>query len=86
MFINFGEKESTYCLNLLNKLRNKGIQSEIYPDFCKVKKQMQYAAKKDVKYVLLVGENEIYSNTISVKNMYDGTQKSMTFEQLLTLK
>ena len=86
LFINFGEKESTYCLNLLNKLRNKGIQSEIYPDFCKVKKQMQYAAKKDVKYVLLVGENEIYSNTISVKNMYDGTQKSMTFEQLLTLK
>ena len=44
---------------------------------------MQYAAKKDVKYVLLVGENEMYSNTISVKNMYDGTQKSMTFEQLL---
>ena len=35
LFINFGEKESTYCLNLLNKLRNKGIQSEIYQDFCK---------------------------------------------------
>ena len=44
---------------------------------------MQYADRKNVEYVLLVGENEMKTNTITVKNMFDGSQKNMTFEQLL---
>ena len=82
-FVNFGKEEANYCLNLLKKLRSEGIKSEIYPSATKMKKQMQYADRKNVEYVLLVGENEMRTNTITVKNMFDGSQKNMTFEQLL---
>ena len=83
LFINFGKDEANYCLNLLKKLRSEGIKSEIYPSATKMKKQMQYADRKNVEYVLLVGENEMRTNTITVKNMFDGSQKNVTFEQLL---
>ena len=83
LFMNFGESEANYCLNLLKKLRSEGIKSEIYPSATKMKKQMQYADRKNIEYVLLVGENEIRTNTITVKNMLDGSQKNVTFEQLL---
>lgn len=82
-FVNFGKEEANYCLNLLKKLRSEGIKSEIYPSATKMKKQMQYADRKNVEYVLLVGENEMRTNTITVKNMFDGSQKNVTFEQLL---
>ena len=83
LFVNFGKEEANYCLNLLKKLRSEGIKSEIYPSATKMKKQMQYADRKNVEYVLLVGENEMKTNTITVKNMFDGSQKNVTFEQLL---
>ena len=83
LFVNFGKDEANYCLNLLKKLRSEGIKSEIYPSATKMKKQMQYADKKNVEYVLLVGENEMKTNTITIKNMFDGSQKNVTFEQLL---
>lgn len=83
LFANFGDIEADYCLKMLKQLRSKGVQSEIYPDKAKMKKQMQYADRKNVQYVLLIGENEMKTNTITVKNMFDGSQKSMTFEQLL---
>ena len=83
LFVNFGKDEANYCLNLLNKLRSERIKSEIYPSATKMKKQMQYADKKNVEHVLLVGENEMKTNTITIKNMFDGSQKNVTFEQLL---
>ena len=83
LFVNFGKDEANYCLNLLKKLRSEGIKSEIYPSATKMKKQIQYADRKNVEYVLLVGENEMKTNTITVKNLFDGTQKNMTYEQLL---
>ena len=83
LFVNFGKEEANYSLNLLKKLRSEGIKSEIYPSATKMKKQMQYADRKNVEYVLLVGENEMRTNTITVKNMFDGSQKNVTFEQLL---
>jgi histidyl-tRNA synthetase len=72
LFANFGEAEVDYCLKMLKQLRSEGVQSEIYPDNVKMKKQMQYADRKNVQYVLLIGENEIKTNTITVKNMFDG--------------
>ncbi len=85
MFVNFGESESTYCLNLLKKLRSEGIKSEIYPSPSKMKKQMQYANKKNVNFVLLIGEDEITNNSITVKNMNDGSQVNVTFKQLISI-
>ena len=85
MFVNFGVNEASYCMNLLKKLRDSGVNSEIYPTAAKMKKQMNYADKKGVQYVVLVGENEMKSGTLTVKNMSDGTQKSMKIQDLLPL-
>ena len=87
LFANFGESEAFYAYNLLNVLRTKGIKSELYPSDEKMKKQMQYADKKGVEFVVMIGEDEIKQNIITVKNMFDGLQKNMTFEEfILTLK
>ncbi|MFO7844113.1 MAG: histidine--tRNA ligase [Bacteroidales bacterium] len=83
MFVNFGEKEEQYCLPLLQKLRDKGINAEIFPDSAKMKKQMTYANNKNVPYVILVGENEMKKNILSVKNMISGEQTEMSFDTLL---
>ena len=50
LFVNFGEKEADYCLNVLSELRKAGINSELYPDSAKMKKQMNYANKKNIPY------------------------------------
>ena len=74
MFTNFGEKEENYCLPILNNLRKNGIISEIYPQSEKMKKQMNYADKRGVEFVAIVGENEISQAKISLKNMKTGEQ------------
>ena len=87
LFANFGSTEALYAYNLLNALREKGVKSEIYPSNDKLKKQMQYADRKGVEFVILIGDNEIKENMLTIKNMFDGSQKNMAFENfILTLK
>lgn len=83
LFTNFGEKEATYCLPLLQKLRNEGIKAELYPDNAKMKKQMGYADAKKIPFVAMVGEDEMSSATISLKNMQTGEQTKVSFNELL---
>jgi len=83
MFVNFGETEERYCLPLLSNLRAAGISSEIYPDSDKMKKQMNYANKKGVKYVALAGESEIAQGMINLKNMETGDQQLIKAEELV---
>ncbi len=85
LIVNFGEVEENYCLNLLKKLRAEGISSLIYPSSAKLKKQMQYADKNNIEFVIIVGQNEIKTNTITVKKMLDGSQQNMSFEKLLKI-
>lgn len=85
MFVNFGKSESLYCLKLLRKLRQLGVKSELYPSDVKIKKQMQYAHRKNVQYVILIGDDEIKDNTMTVKNMFESSQKNMTFEELIDI-
>ena len=85
LIINFGEFEEKSCLDLLKKLRDVGISSLIYPSPAKLKKQMQYADKNNIEFVIIVGQNEIKTNTITVKNMFAGTQENMPFEKLLDI-
>ena len=84
MLANFGKEESVYCLNLLKQLRENGISSELYPSNSKMKKQMSYADKKSVEFVLMIGENEMESNTITIKNMKLGTQEESTITEFIT--
>lgn len=74
LFVNFGDKEQKYCLGLVNQLRKSGINAELFPDSSKLKKQMNYANNKNIPFVALIGENEIANNTLSIKNMKEGTQ------------
>ena len=85
MFVNFGDLESNYCLSMVQKLRDNNVSSELYPSPDKIKKQMQYANKKSVGFVAIIGHNEIENNTITLKDMSDGSQKNINFEQLLTI-
>lgn len=85
MFVNFGEQEAAYCMRLLKQLRDVGVNAEIYPSSAKMKKQMNYADKKSVQYVVLVGEDEMTSGNLTVKNMNEGTQQNLTIEELLLL-
>lgn len=83
MFVNFGEKESLYCLSLLKELRNNNISAELYPSSVKIKKQMTYADNKGVQFVIMIGEDEMKSNTLSVKDMSSGEQNNLTLTQFM---
>ena len=77
LIINFGEDEQIYCLDVLQKLRNEGISSELYPSFAKMKKQMNYADKRGVEFVLIIGEDEMINGMVGVKEMSTGRQREM---------
>jgi len=77
MFVNFGEQESQYCMNLLKVIRNAGVAAELYPTSAKMKKQMKYADDKGIPYVALVGSQEMETGVISVKNMKTGEQEKV---------
>ena len=83
LFINFGEKETAYCLSIINKVRAQGIRAEIYPDTAKMKKQMSYANAKQIPFVALAGENEMKEGKITLKNMETGEQQMVTPEELI---
>lgn len=83
LFINFGPVEASYCLKLMFRLRASGIKTELYPDSGKMKKQMTYADKNDIPYVILAGEDEIESGKLTLKNMKTGDQDQLTVDQLI---
>ena len=83
LFINFGEKETAYCLPIINKVRNQGIRAEIFPDAAKMKKQMSYANAKQIPFVVLAGENEMNAGKVTLKNMETGEQALLTPDELI---
>ena len=83
LFVNFGEREEKFCLKILQQLRNNGINAEIYPEAAKMKKQMAYADKKGIPYVVLVGENEIQTETFTLKDMTTGEQQKVSLAELI---
>ncbi len=83
LFINFGEKETAYCMPVVAAARRAGIRTEMYPDKAKMKKQMSYANAKNINFVALTGESEMEAGKITLKNMSTGKQQSMTSEELI---
>jgi histidyl-tRNA synthetase len=81
---NFGSSEERYCLLLVNKLRSAGISAEIYPEYGKMKKQMIYANRKNIKYVVLAGESEISEGALTLKNMETGEQSKIKAEDIVS--
>ena len=83
LFINFGDKETAYCLPIINKVRSQGIRAEIFPDAAKMKKQMSYANAKQIPFVVLAGENEMNAGKVTLKNMTTGEQSLLSTEELI---
>lgn len=87
MISNFDRIAENYALPLLQKLRNSGINSEIYPTSAKLKKQLNYADAKKIPFVVLLGSEEMESGNLSLKNMKTGEQQKLTIDEIIaTLK
>lgn len=83
LFINFGEKETAYCLPIASMARKAGIRTEIFPDKAKMKKQMAYANAKGIAFVALAGDDEIAQGKVTLKNMTTGEQKLVDADELV---
>ncbi len=83
LFINFGDKETAYCLPIAGKAREAGIRTEVFPDATKMKKQMAYANAKQIPFVALAGDNEIAEGKITLKDMTTGEQALVTPDELI---
>lgn len=83
LFINFGDKEAVACLKAVSKLREVGVKAELFPDAAKMKKQMNYANKREIPYVVLVGEQELESGLFALKTMESGEQQKLDLEALI---
>ncbi len=85
LILNFGGENETYSLEILQQLRNAKIRAEIYPEASKFDKQMKYANKRGITYILLPGDEERKNNKVSLKNFVTGTQELMTIEECIAV-
>jgi len=83
LFVNFGEAEARYAMRAVSALRDEGISVDMYPDPAKMGKQMSYADKRDIPYVVLTGVSEMESGTYTLKNMKSGEQQQVDIDQLV---
>lgn len=83
LLLNFGEEEVRFSMQLLQEVRKSGIPAEIYPDPVKLKKQLDYANRKQIPFVAMAGREEIAAGMITLKNMKTGEQKSVPAKDLI---
>ncbi|MDR1758209.1 MAG: histidine--tRNA ligase [Bacteroidales bacterium] len=83
LFLNFGEAEVRYAIPVLQRLRDKGIACELYPDTAKLGKQLNYANAKHIPFVIMAGEEEMKENLFTLKDMESGNQEKMNVEDIL---
>ncbi|RED47978.1 histidine--tRNA ligase [Seonamhaeicola aphaedonensis] len=84
LFINFGDKEALFSLKAIKVLREAGINAELYPEAAKMKKQMTHANRRNIPFVVLVGEEEITSSTYTLKDMTLGEQYKVSLQDLIS--
>ncbi len=87
LFINFGDKEALHCLKIIKQLRNQEINAELYPDKITngkhMRKQMNHANNRNIPYVVIIGEEEINLNLVTLKHMISGEQEKISLETLI---
>lgn len=83
LFINFGDKEALFSLSVANELRDMGVKAEVYPDKAKMKKQLDFANKKNIPNVVMIGSQEMESGKFNMKDMLSGEQKEYSRIELL---
>jgi histidyl-tRNA synthetase len=87
LFINFGDAEASYAMKAISVLRANDIAAELYPDKMTsgkhMKKQMTYANRREIPFVILAGDQEVKDQTFTVKDMIAGTQETITLDGLI---
>lgn len=83
LFMNFGDKEVERCMEAAADLRANGISCEIYPDNAKMKKQFKYAEDKNIPYIVFIGETELESSLIKVKDQASGEQEELSVDEFI---
>lgn len=83
MIVNFGEKAELKSLKVLQTLHENNISAEIYPEPAKMKKQFNYANSKNIPFIIIIGDNELQTNTIQLKNMNSGEQISSDLDNII---
>lgn len=78
LFVNFGKAEAKRCMELAAEARRTGIRTEVYPDSAKMKKQMSYASARNIPFVALIGENELDTGGVTLKNMQTREQMQLS--------
>lgn len=84
LITNIDASAMSVAMPLVADLRKIGIASEIYPDLSKLKKQFEYANKKEVLFIIIIGQDEMTENCVTLKNMTDGSQIKLSRIELLT--
>lgn len=82
LFVNLGEQERMAAMRIMRTLRDSGIATEIYPEPAKMKKQMEYANRRSIPYVVIIGSNELQNGQATVKNMRTGEQNAVAFDAI----
>ena len=82
LFVNLGKDEERASLKLLRELRSEGIPAEIYPDEAKMKKQMEYANRREVPFVVIIGSQELAEGEATIKDMRSGDQQKVAFKEV----
>ena len=85
LFVNLGTEEQTASMRLMGRLRDKGVAAEIYPDAGKMKKQMEYANRRGIPYVVIIGSDELQRSAATLKDMRSGEQREVGFDELVEL-
>ncbi len=85
LFCPMDESAINYCLPLADRCREKGYKTEIYPSASKLKKQLDYANAKNIKWAIIVGDSEIEKGEVSIKNLLDGNQQTSDIENFVNL-
>ena len=83
MFANYGEQEALASLKVLKELRGNNVASEIYHSNAKMKKQFDYASKKGIPFLAMIGSDEMANNLIKLKNLESGEQEELNLESFL---
>ena len=82
LFINLGKAEEEASMRLISKLRDNDIAAEIYPESAKMKKQMEYANRRGIPCVVIIGSEELQRGVATLKDMRTGEQREVSFEEL----
>jgi histidyl-tRNA synthetase len=83
MFANLGEQSAAASISLARQLRQEGVATEIYPEGRRLQKQLEYANRRGIPYVAIIGESELSGGTVALKNMQTGDQQNLGYEELL---